>query len=375
MKNDKIIDAYNTIQPGDEVKNRVFDKVMQSQETKRPVFKVAASFAAVAAVICLLVFGGLFSPAQSDNLFVIKAYAMEQQMDGSIGLREVDLLGDTHYWSIYNDGSVFYVSANLKCEGENIRSVDFNTDEGFFAKQHLVIENGRIITEEGVMAGYRKAPGDIEYTLVMYGDDFEIIGDSFTLGNDAITDDFLLFLGMEVSDRREQPSQMTIRAVATFNDGQTQEETITLDLANAENLIGVEILSPEETEIQQAEFERYQGILNRIPLEQCEVMPGSVQTLTYGDTFEYSYDDYGQSDALTNGIAFFPITQESMDSAVTQGLFDENGIFKVGSKLYGSQYEYDGSDGFIAVIKDNGDGTYTGMVYIVPGQMILDNMK
>ena len=35
----------------------------------------------------------------------------------------------------------------------------------------------------------------------------------------------------------------------------------------------------------------------------------------------------------------------------------------------------DGSDGFIAVIIGNGDGTYTGLVYKVPGQLILDNMK
>ena len=371
MKNDLIIDAYNSIQPGDNVKSRVFDKLMQNQEKRRPVFKVAASFAAVAAVICLMVFGGMFSSMQSDNLFILKAYAMEQQADGSIELREVDLLGDTHYWSTYNDGSIFYVSANLKCEGENIKGVDFYTDDGFFAKQRLVIENGRIITEEGVMAVYRKAPGDTEYKLVMYGDDFEIIGNSFTLDNNAITDDFLLFLGMEVSDWREQPSQMTIRAIATFNDGQTQEETITLDLANAENLIGVGIMPPEDAERRQAVADKYEKVLFSIPLEECEVVPDSVQTLNYGDTYIYCY---GLSDDTVSGTAYFPITEESMDSAINQGMFNENGVFIISSRLYDPWDEYDGSDGFIAVIENNGNGTYTGMVYIVPGHLILDNM-
>ena len=374
MKNDKIIDAYNSVRPGDEVKNRVFNKVMQNQEKKRPILKAAVSFAAVAAVVCLMAFGGMFSAKQSDNMFIVKAYALEQQTGGAIEFREVELLGETHYWSTFSDGNVFYVNANLKCEGENIERVDFYSNEGFFAKQRLVIENGIIITQEDVLAGYRKAPGDTEYTLVLYGDDFEILGNSFTLYNDAISSDFLLFLGMEISDWREQPSQMTIRAVATFNDGQTQEETITLNLANTEDLMGVQIMPPDELETQQAEFEKYREILNSIPLEQCEVMAASVQTLTFGDTFEYSYDDYTPGDAPMHGTAYFPITEDSMDSALNQGLFDEYGIFIVGSKLYGLQREFDGSDGFIAVISDNGDGTYTGMVYRVPGQLILDNM-
>jgi len=375
MKNDKILNAYNSIQPGNEVKNRLFDRIMQNEEKKSSVFKVAVSFTAIAAVICLMVYGGVFSPKQGENLFFLKAYAMEQQTDGSIELREVDLLGDAHYWSTYNDGSLFYVSANLKCEGENIKSVDFFADEGFFAKQHLTIENGKIVIAEGVSAGYRKAPGDTEYTLVMYGDDFEIIGNSFTLDNAAITDDFLLFLGMEVSDWREQPSQMTIRAVATFNDGQTQEVVLRLDLL-LENGIGVAKIPQEEIERRRADFEVYevvvQSLAQSIPLGLCEVVSDSVQTLTYGDTFEYNFDDHSIENVIA-GTVFFPITEESIDSAMNQGLFDENGIFVIGSRL--SESLFDGSDGYIAVIENNGDGTFTGMVYIVPRQLISEVMN
>ena len=377
MKNDKIVNAYNSIQLGDEAKNRVFDKVMHNQEKKRPLFKLAAPFAAVAAVICLIVFGGVFSSTQDGNLFILKAYAMEQQTDGYIELREVDLLGETHYWSTYNDGSVFYVSANLKCEGENIRSVNFYADEGFFAKQHLTIENGRIIIAEGITASYRKDPGDTGYTLIMYGDDFEIIGNSFTLYNDAITDDFLLFLGMPVSNWREQPSQIKIRAVATFNDGQTQEIVLTLDLL-LEPGVGVVKIPQEEIERQRAELEVYevvlQNIAQSIPLELCEIVSDSVQTLSYGDTFEYSFDDYSIGNVRAETI-FFAITEESIDSAMNHGLFDENGIFIIGSRLSDCWNGFDGSDGYIAVIENNGDGTFTGMVYMVPRQLINEYMS
>ena len=347
--------------------------VSEKRTVKRPVLRRSVFTAAMAAVLIMcIMFGAMLINPKSDNIFTLNAYAMEQMTDGSIGLRKVDLLNETYYWSTYNDGSVFYVNANLKCEGENIKYVEFYADNGFFAKQYLKIENGKIITEAGVPASYRKAPGDDDYTLVMYGEDFDVIGESFTLDKDALTDDFLLFVGTEVSDWREYPSQMIIRAVATFNDGKTQEETITLDLAKAENGMGIRKLPPEEIEKQKAELEKYNIILHSISLEQCEIIPDSVKNLTYGNIFEYSYGNNKKSVDVT---MFFPITEESIDSAINQGLFDENGIFIQGSNLYDLFEEYDGSDGYIAVIKNNGDGTFTGMVYKVPGWLILESMK
>lgn len=88
-------------------------------------------------------------------------------------------------------------------------------------------------------------------------------------------------------------------------------------------------------------------------------LPDSVQALTYGDTYEYHLGD------SLNNTAYRPITGESMDAA----LFDENGI-RISSSL-----PSDGSDGYIAVLERNGDGTFIGMVYKVPGQLILEHMK
>ena len=368
MKNEKIIHAFNTVQPDNEIKNRVFDKAMQKHSRKRPAFKTAASLAA-AAVICLMVFGSMLPAAESENFFSVKAYALEQRDDGSIELREMDLMGDEQRWSYHFDGSSFYLNINLKCEGENINSVDFYTDDGFFAKQYLKTENGRIVLEPGVpAAGRTNRDGDIAVT--MYGRDFEKIGNKFTLNKDEIADDLLLFLGKEihVTDwkrvHEQFPSQMIIRAVATFNDGKTQEEIITLDLAAGEGS-GSIVLPQEEIERRQAESAEYQELLHSIPLDQCEVMPDSLQILAYGDTFEYEH-----SDERFTGTVFHPITEDSMSSAMEQGLFDENGIFRTSSSL-----PDDGSDGYIAVIFRRDDGRYTGMVYRVPGWLIIESMS
>jgi hypothetical protein len=341
-----------------------------AKQRKRPIQKAAVSLGFAAAVIYLVVLGNMLLFPRGDNVFAIKAYAMEPQEDGSVALRGVDLLGEeTYYWSTFTDGKSFFVSANLKCEGENIRSVDFYTADGFFAKQHLKTENGKIVS--GVPAIYRKAPGDTNYTLAMYGTDFEVIGSRFTLEKDAMTEDFLLFLGTEISNGQERPSRMTLRAVATFDDGNKQEESITLDLESAE-LVGIVETPPEENEKEQAEAIQMDALIISVPLDQCEVVPGSEKILTYGDSFEYEIIG-------TTGTGITPITEESMDPASAEGMkqagligpFDETGNLRFGaSQNLFSGNEYDGKDGYIAVIENNGDGTFTGKTYRVPRELI-----
>jgi hypothetical protein len=212
---------------------------------KRPAFKAAAALAtaAAAAAICLALFGATpLAPQAGDNAFSLNAYAMEQQADGTMEMREVDLLGQTPHWSSSFDGKELYLNINLKCEGENIRSVDFYTDDGFFAKQRLKMADGKIVLEAGVpAAGWTDAEG--RAIVTMYGRDFEKIGGKFTLSKDDMTDDLLLFLGMELAAEdwgrdwaRRIPRQMAIRAVATFNDGKTQEETLALDFSSGEGV-------------------------------------------------------------------------------------------------------------------------------------------
>jgi len=42
MKNDRIIKAFNSIQPSDEVKKRVFEKIVQESQRKHSVFHKVA---------------------------------------------------------------------------------------------------------------------------------------------------------------------------------------------------------------------------------------------------------------------------------------------------------------------------------------------
>ena len=366
MKNDKILNAFNNIQPSDEVKKRVLNKALQKQHKTRPVFRTAVSFGALAAVICLMVLGSMLLAPQGDSSFSIKAYAMEQLTDGSIEWREVDLLDQTHNWSSHYNGSEFYLNIRLNCEGENIKSADFYTDDGFFAIQYLKIENGKTILEKGVPAGGTTNSDGVDI-ITNYGLDYERIGNKYTLDNGKMRDDLLLFLGKEVQvtdwdNLHEQlPSQMTIRAVVTFNDGKTQEQTLILNHTSRQGLTRFEY-PPEVLERKQEEAAKYQELVLNIPLDRCEVI--ETQTLTYGDTFEYTT-------STTDGLIsthFCPITEESMTSFAD--LFNENGIFRQSSNL-----PNDGSDGYIAVIEHNGDGAFSGMVYKVPGQLILEYMK
>jgi hypothetical protein len=236
MKNDKIVNAFDAIQASEEVKNRVFEQAMTGRHKKRPLFKAAASLAAAAAVICLIVFGSMLMPPHNENIFSLKAYATEQQPDGSIALREVDLLsGQTHYLSTYSDGNDSYVSVDLKCDGENLERVDFYIDDDFFKLQNsplpIHLENGEIVTMEVVPSTgitFRKGSADIDFTLAIANTK---IPDTFLLPDTfKLEDDFPLSLGTEISGWREIPSTITIRAVATFSDGKTQEETITFNL-------------------------------------------------------------------------------------------------------------------------------------------------
>lgn len=330
----------------------------QERHNKRPHTRSAFALVTAAAVICLILFGSTLFTPQGDNIFVVKAYAMEIQEDGSVELREVDI-ADTRpeYWGGYIDGetNTMYVGLGLRCEGENIESVEFSTDDGFFSEQY--IGNLADISTSGVPALYVGPDNQ----MVMFSEDFDDAGSTITLDKEK-ADDYLLFWGTNYVDNPEFPyhppfpKEIIVHAKATFSNGKTAEKDVTI------NLSGTGAFSYTPSEEQKAQNQKdnevYKNLLQSIPLDKCEVVPDSVQTLTYGDTYEYHLSD--------SSAGYRPITEESMEAA----LFDKNGVFRIGSSL-----PSDGSDGYIAVLERNGDDTFTGMVYKVPGQLILEHMK
>ena len=233
---------------------------IRQKQRKSPYFKTAVSLASAAALICLMVLGGTLLFPQDSNIFELKVYAMEQMADGSMERREVDLLNESYRWGYYDDSENVYINLWLKCDGENIERVDFHVDEGFFATQNFNITlekgqpgkdsgiNGLILVEAFVRDGL---PTDesTSYRITQFGYDYVNVGSHFTLKADEMTDDLLLFWGREsrrAGSDLNLPSEITIRAVANFNDGKTQEEILAIDLSPEMRGFGAVMITEDE---------------------------------------------------------------------------------------------------------------------------------
>ena len=337
MKNDKIISLWNMLDPDEEGKSIIMDKIKNKQKKSRPVFRMKIA-AAVAAVICLAVVGGLLAAPNGENIFSVKAYALGETEEGAIGLREIDLLDQPDVWGSYSDGENFFVSVGLRYEGKNIKSVEFSTAEGFFAKQYIdKLSDGKGITKMYVGADNR---------LVMYGDEFEIAGDTITLNEDTMTDDLLLFWGTDadfmssIPTRSGLPEIIEITAKAVFKNGKTQEVPVTIDLSGI-GMGGGKVSSDDE---EWQRLERQHEYYSTLPIAQCELIPESVKTVN--DVYEYGDD---------TGTTYFRISEELE--------FDDDGFFRCGFSVINGKMT-------ISAIKRDSDGTLTGMLYRVPESLI-----
>ena len=296
------------------------------RKKKHRWLKVGAAVACLGLAL-LAVIWGMPNPA---NVFVVKAYALEEQEDGTIGLRESDLLQQPDVWGGYYDGEHLYINVGLRYEGENIESVTFTTEEGFFAKQYI----SALSTEKNVSRLYVGA----DSTLVLVGTEFEIAGNQITLNGETMTDDLLLFWGME-SETGAHPFKIEMNAVATFHDGRTQEVPISLDLSG----VGMAISSDAWSEEDRQESMEISAYYEELPLEKCELLEESMEPVT--DVYEAHMGTGSTLLTLYDGMEF-----------------DEDGIWRGGWMRSGGQV-------YIPVIQRNTDGTYTGMVYRVPEEL------
>jgi hypothetical protein len=228
--------------PSEELVNRV---KTASRKPGTALLRPAAALAAAA--VCFVIFGGnLFTKnnqteESANNLFSLKAYAMERKEDGGYELNEVDFLSRRDATGGYDDGQNIYLNVGLKCEGNNIKNVEFSTDEGFFAKQY--IDKTKPGWESGVSTLYI-GNADGSHSIAMFGDKFDIAGNKLTLDKDITNGDLLIFVGQEKVQFKDS---VTIRALATFNDGTTNERTLTIDLSAPSLVIG-KTYTPEEME-------------------------------------------------------------------------------------------------------------------------------
>jgi len=356
MKNDKIVDAYNAIQPNADAKNRIRAMVMQQAakpNRKHPIYKRAIALVMAAAVVLFAVFGAnrfnQTSDIFSDNLFVMRAYAMELQPDGTYAWREIDIT-QLDGWGEYYDGEVLYIGLGLwfEFEGENIRTVELLLNNGFFATQDIG-NRGAVPNTPSFHAGI--PPYFTTSRLVMYGFDFDKIGDTITFDN-TMPDDILLFWGshnMSYNDWLQSSMVIEIDVKVTFKDGETHNQQLVLDFYNRQ---GGGIGWFEAMDVPDWRYWRFaptneqaQYLMNA-PLESFQLISESVMTIER--EYVFSIDDYTEPIVFIRPRYFQEFLQ----------LFDENGIWR---HIEGVR----NNEGFILVIQHSDNEVLTGMVYVV----------
>lgn len=287
-------------------------------------------YGTIAACLCMTLLALFLGVPGSGNTFAVKACALEMAEDGTICLNETDLLDQPDVWGGHFDGENFYAGVGLKCEGENIKEVVFTTEEGFFAKQYV----GSLSAEKDISRLY-VGP---EHKLVMYGTEFEVVGNSITLDAGMMTDDLLLFWGTSAKDFSEVPESVDIKAVAAFQNGKTQEILISLDFSGT----GVASAPVDKAFLEQhkKQFDYYMSL----PLDSLELVDGSVETVT--EVYEID---------LGTEVSWITI-DDHME-------FNEDGIYRGGTRGSGR------GDVYIPVIRQESNGVYTGMLYRVPEKL------
>ena len=245
--------------------------------------------AAAAALLCLVILAQALLPRQVGGIFTVKAYALDLDENGTVVLREEDLLEKSDYWGGYCDGENYYINLGFRYEGESIENVTFSAGEGFFAWQR--ISPG--MSEEDVSAIYAGP----ENQLLVFGEDFEVCGNSVTLEGTEMEEGLLLFWGVEALSPDDIPKNPRITAEATFQDGSTQIVDIHLNLSGA-SVFGGDMQTDDRDGMPVAYHQSQ--YYKKLSLEACELV--DEQTVT--DLYECTVNDYTLSIQVPEREAF-----------------------------------------------------------------------
>jgi len=298
MKNDKIVNAYNAMKPEADAKDRVRAKIMQQAAKKnsgRQLYKRAVAVVATAAVILLVVFGtNLLNQTRDillpENPFAMRVYAMELQPDGTYIWREVDIT-QLDGWGMYYDGEVLYIGLGLwfEFEGENISTVEFSLEDGFFATQYIGNRGAVPNTPSWHIAIY---PDFTTSRLVMYGDEFEKIGSTITFG-DTMPDDILLFWGSYDRSYTDwwlgtENMVVEIDIKVTFEDGEIHRQPLVLDFYENKGF-GMGWFHGELPEDDTARLDWFTAAqleyVKTAPLEHFTLVPGALTEVLFMEAF------------------------------------------------------------------------------------------
>ncbi len=334
MKNKSIVDAWDRLGPDAVAENRVLAKVKEKQARRRRSLRWAMP-AAAAAVLALAVLAGTVFTPDCGNAFTVQAYAIEELADGSVVLRETDLYDQSAGWGGCYDGERLFVSIGMKYDGQNIESVTFTTETGFFAAQHLSDHE-------------TDSPSDVSKTyvgpdsrLVMIGETFEILGPEVAFEG-AMDEDLLLFWGVESPDGDYIPDSVELVAIARFTNGETQTIPVSVPLKGESVGVGVITYTGKANPV--SDYAQQLEYYASLPAEAWILLEDSVAPVTDG-WYGYYWKE-GNND----------IQVEISDHRE----FDEDGNFITVHP------------GLKVVIHRNDDGSLTGMVYHVADEFRYD---
>jgi len=300
----------------------ILDKISPQSIAKKKRMRTI-SYISISVVTLVSLIGILLLTAHTGNAFAVEAYTLD----------ESELLTNYGNWRGYYDGETLYVHIRLKCDSANVTSVEYFVDEGFFALPQTAETENREVRE--VLTGS-------EQLLDLRGATFDLVGSSFTLYSNSIDDDLLLLWGYK-TNWYCKPEKIDVHAVATFNNGKTAEQTVTIDLVEW----GMQLTFPSGAIGMPDGWQEMRDYFMSIPLEECELIPESVKIFTETEVFEYEngFGGGGVFELLPNSIYYF----------------DENSILRGDF-----QYLLDDKKGSLVVVRRNNDETLTGMVYYVP---------
>ncbi|MCL2409104.1 MAG: hypothetical protein FWC96_05745 [Oscillospiraceae bacterium] len=364
MRNEKIVKAYDSIHAGDEIKRRVFEKAMRKQPKK---YLSVRTFAATAAVLVLAVLGYTLLTPQSGNSFFVRAYALIEQADGTIGLHEVDVIDRSRVkeqisiWQISeHDDERFFISVGLRHGGKNIESVEFSVDEGFFATQ-LISDFNKEAFSSFNNKTFRVA-GSIHTGShnPLFCTDFVVVGNTIT--SEQLYDDLLLFWGTYHNGLQNILDYIVIRATATFYNGETETLMVTIDNSRLARALGMSLDELMEYERQRSAYlsayllEHHDHYMS-IPLEYLELVGEGISHFTYDPVYNALY---------WPGVGL--VQKELLE-------FDENGLARH-SFVYSGEPDSNESmwTGVIwgvsaVVIERDANGELTGRLYRVPDEL------
>lgn len=218
--------CFDEIQTPENTHKMVMDRIQREYgHAKNTVHRrtMWAMPTAIAAVACIVAIIGQLIMPDSANAFSIRAYALDLSEDGTVLLREAELSDQNRFWGGYFYGENYYASLGFSFEGENVKSVQFTTDDGFFAKQRISHSN----EDSRILRMYM----GVDHQLVVIGGGFENMGNRITLDDKTNSKNLLLFWGTRANGIGEIPAKPKITAKATFDNGEVREIPITINLS------------------------------------------------------------------------------------------------------------------------------------------------